>query len=188
MRDNMDKEKEIQRLNKKISVCRRCELHKYRIKAVPGEGNINAKIMFIGQAPGKTENKTGRPFVGRAGKLLDKLLDFNNIKRKDIFITSVVRCFPPKNRVPKPKEIKTCVNLYLKKYIELIDPQFIILLGSVALKTMLNESRIERVHGKIIKRDRIYIPTYHPAAALRFPKIKAKIEKDFKKIKRLISL
>jgi len=174
---------ELERLAAQIRRCKGCRLWKSRRHAVPGEGNPHARIMLIGQAPGKTEDATGRPFVGRAGKLLTALLENNGIKRENVFITSVIKCFPPKNRPPKRDEIAAC-RPYLMQQITLIKPKVIVLLGIVAAKAVLgNEERLEKIHGKkIIKNGITYIPTYHPAAAIRFPKIRKKLEMDFKNL------
>jgi len=173
------------KLNKEIRKCRKCPLWKARIKTVPGEWPVNAKIMIIGQAPGAEENKTGRPFVGRAGQFLNKLLKITRIKRKKIFITSIVKCFPPKNRKPTKKEIKACLP-YLKKQIEIINPQKFILLGEVAFKVFFPSKNLKDFRGKFLtKNGRRYFITYHPAAGIRFQKFKKTLEKDFKKIKNL---
>ena len=173
------------KLNKEIRKCRKCPLWKARIKTVPGEWPVNAKIMIIGQAPGAEENKTGRPFVGRAGQFLNKLLKITGIKRKKIFITSIVKCFPPKNRKPTKKEIKACLP-YLKKQIEIINPKNFILLGEVAFKVFFPSKNLKDFRGKFLtKNGRRYFITYHPAAGIRFQKFKKTLEKDFKKIKNL---
>jgi len=171
----------LERLHARIKECRKCRLWKSRRNAVPGEGNARAEIMFIGQAPGRTEDATGRPFVGRAGKLLTELLHKNGISRRNVFITSVIKCFPPKNRMPKSDETKAC-NPYLRMQIALIKPKTIVLLGNVAIKTMLcGADSLDKIHGgKFIRKGITYIPTYHPAAAMRFPEIKRKLEMDFK--------
>ena len=173
------------KLNKEIRKCRKCPLWKARIKTVPGEWPVNAKIMIIGQAPGAEENKTGRPFVGRAGQFLNKLLKITGIKRKKIFITSIVKCFPPKNRKPTKEEIEICLS-YLKQQIEIINPKNFILLGEVAFSVFFPDKKLSNFRGKFIKKDgREYFTTYHPAAGIRFQKFKKILEKDFKKIKNL---
>lgn len=173
---------ELDKVHNQIRRCKKCRLWKMRKHVVPGEGNPHAKIMMIGQAPGRTEDETGRPFVGRAGKLLTELLAKNGIDRKDVFITSVIKCFPPANRMPRKDEIESCTP-YLEMQISLIKPKTIFLLGNVAINAILgNIGKLEKIHGKkIIRKGITYIPTYHPAAALRFPWIKKKIEMDFKK-------
>jgi len=167
-----NKSEMLEKLAKQIRKCRKCKLWKTRNNAVPGEGPSNAKIFFIGQAPGKQEDLQGKPFVGRAGKFLNMLLEKNNIKRSDVFITSVLKCFPPKNRLPKKDEIKACLP-YLIKQLEIINPRVVVLLGNVAIKTLKNH---EILKGKKV------ICTYHPAAGMRFPKIKKKMFDDFKRI------
>lgn len=190
----MNRKTEIEKLNKKIKNCRKCSLWKTRKNAVPGEGPKNTKIMIIGQAPGREEDKTGRPFVGRAGKFLDQLLNLTGMRREKprtrtssvrgmIFITSVLKCFPPKNRKPTKKEIKVCFS-YLKKQIEIISPQKFILLGEIAFSVFFPDKKLNDFRGKLLKKDgKEYFITYHPAAGLRFTKIKKILEKDFKKIK-----
>ena len=200
----MDKAIAIQRLNREIRNCKKCPLWKTRKNAVPGEGLLNAKIMIIGQAPGSEENKTGRPFVGRAGQFLNQLLKTVKIKREKVFITSPIKCFPSKNRKPKKEEINACLP-YLKKQIEIINPPKFILLGEVAFKIFFSDKKLKNCRGKVITLRPIqqvqgrpevfegrqaqgkkkYFITYHPAAGLRFPKIKKILEKDFKKLKNL---
>ncbi len=136
--------------------------------AVPGEGDPGAKIMLVGQNPGKKEDETGKPFVGRAGQYLDRILQKNGVERKNLFITSVVKHASPNNRKPRADEIDACMP-FLEEQIRLIQPKIIILMGKVAWKTP-RKSSIE------------YIETYHPAAAMRFPEIRKKFENDFKKV------
>lgn len=172
-------------IKEKIKKCTKCRLHKQRKMAVPGEGPSDASIMFIGEAPGKKEDETGLPFVGRAGKLLDNLLELSKLDRKEVFITSVIKCHPPNNRKPKSDELNTCINLWMNKQIEIIDPKLIVILGGVPLKSLLYKNQVKKYHGKIISRDdRKFFITYHPAAALRNPNFKNKIDNDFKKIKK----
>ena len=163
----------LKRLNEQIRKCRKCKLSETRNKAVPGEGNPKAKIMLIGQGPGRKEDETGRPFVGRAGKFLDNLLKKNKIDRKDCYITSIVKCMPPKNRIPTRKEAQTCVENYLVKQIELVNPAIVVLMGRIAERYTPKEELIRR---KVII-------TAHPAAGMRFPKFRKKMEKDFRRIK-----
>lgn len=172
-------------LNSEIDRCRKCSLWKGRKKTVPGEGIASAKIMFVGEAPGREEDKTGRPFCGRAGKLLDKLLEENKIKREKVYITSVIKCRPPKNRKPKPKELKNC-RQWWQKQIEIINPNRIVILGITAFNEVINLGELKDCRGRWLKiKKRFYLPTYHPAAALRFPKIKKILEKDFKNISKI---
>lgn len=178
-------ENELDTLNEKIRRCTRCRLYKHRQNAVPGEGPQNASFLFIGEAPGKQEDTTGRPFVGRAGRLLDSLFVKVGIDRKSVFITSVIKCHPPGNRLPKTDELETCIQSWMGKQIELIDPEVIILLGRVALKSVLNEIQVKNYAGQMItNNNRKFFVTYHPAAALRNPKIKEHLEHDLFKLKK----
>jgi uracil-DNA glycosylase family 4/DNA-3-methyladenine glycosylase len=177
----MDKDKTLEEIAREIERCDECKKDKFGLP-VPGEGNSDAKVMFIGMAPGREESKTGKPFVGRAGKLLTQLLDSIGIKREEVFITSPVKYYPGK-RAPTSKEIEHGKVHFLKQ-IKIIKPKLIVLLGNVALKSLDFDDKISEVHGKIIKRENVnYFPTFHPAAGVRFLKIKKEIQKDFKKLK-----
>lgn len=179
----------INNINKKIKNCTKCRLYKNRKNAVPGEGPTNSPIMFIGEAPGKKEDQTGQPFIGRSGKLLNHLLDISELDRKKVFITSVIKCHPPNNRKPKSDEVKTCINLWLYRQINIVNPKFIVILGGIALKSVLNKNQVKKYRGKIIiKNNRSFFITYHPAAGLRNPEFKNKLKDDFKKLKRVIDL
>jgi len=151
-------------LHKKICVCQLCDLARSRKLAVPGEGPCPSKIMLIGEAPGKYEDESGRPFVGRAGKLLDEALIKAGLERKEVFITSVVKCRPPKNRKPKRCEIDAC-RPYLKAQMEMLNPKVVCLMGNVAAQTVLGSQGIASLRGKIFL-DR-FLVTFHPAAVLR---------------------
>lgn len=176
----------------KISRCRFCKVEKIG-RAVPGEGNSNAKIVFIGEAPGRQESLTGRPFIGRSGQYLTKLIESTGLKREEVFITSPVKYFPvvpntqpPKGRAPTDVEI-THGKTHLDKQLEIIKPKLIVLLGSIAAKALLGTPpMVSKTHGTIIKENgRNYFYTYHPAAAIRFFKFRKLIESDFKILKRL---
>ncbi|MGC8734227.1 MAG: uracil-DNA glycosylase [bacterium] len=162
--------KEIKDLEEKIKECRLCNLSQTRTNAVPGSGNYQAKLMIIGEAPGRNEDLQGLPFVGQAGKLLEQMLNEINLKREDVFITNVVKCRPPENRDPTEEEIKIC-SPYLFKQIELINPKVILLLGKYSLKTILNINlKISYLKGRIfIKNNKYIFCTYHPAFILRNP-------------------
>jgi len=157
----------------KIKRCRLCALGRTRKKAVPGEGAAKARIMFIGEAPGKKEDETGRPFTGKAGDFFNELLKKSKINKRKCFVTSVVKCRPPKNRNPKAIEARICVQEYLAKQIMLINPKVVVLLGNIARKYVPKE---------LLKRKKVII-THHPAAGMRFPKSRKKMERDFRKIK-----
>ena len=175
------------KLDEEIGKCTSCRLHKTRTNTVPGEGPVNAKIMICGQAPGRTEDQQGKPFVGMAGKFLDKSLRSIKLSREKIFITSPIKCFPPKNRPPKPDELKAC-KPFLEEQIKIIKPKIIIALGNYALQTLLNkEITISKLHGEPQEENNIFIfPTLHPSAAMRFPKYRALMEEDFQKLKDLL--
>ena len=170
-RVNMPKDT-LEKIAAEVQACTKCVLWKSRTNAVPGEGPKSAKIMLIGQAPGRMEDMTGRPFVGRAGEFLNQLLADNGIDRKKTFITSSIKCFPPGNRKPKAGEIAAC-RPYLERQIKLINPKIIVLMGRVAQKAV----------PKALLKGRRVIRTYHPAAGMRFPKIGKKMAADFRKIK-----
>ena len=160
-----------------------------RTHVVFGEGNPDAELMFVGEAPGQDEDKQGRPFVGRSGQLLNKALAIANINREDVFITNVVKCRPPNNRTPLPIEINTCVSILLIHQIKIVRPKIICVLGSVALNTLLgNEYKITRVRGQIIDRETFkIIPTYHPSYVLRSPNQSNIFYEDIKLIKKQLS-
>ncbi len=173
----------MEQVAQEIKVCQKCRLAKTRQNAVPGEGNINAKYFIIGQGPGANEDRTGRPFVGRAGKLLAELLILAGIDRqKNTFITSIVKCLPtpPLNRKPKPDEAAAC-NPYLRKQIELVAAKKIILLGDCAFKVFFPRDKFSDWRGQWREKEgRKYFISYHPAAGIRFQKFKKILENDFK--------
>jgi DNA polymerase len=164
-------------------------LYKTTKKIVFGEGPVNAKMMIIGEAAGRMESLQGRPFIGPAGKFLDKLLNLSKINRKNVFITSVLKCRPTinnRNRKPKKEEIEACLP-YLKKQIEIIDPKYFILLGEVAFSVFFPKKKLSDFRGRWIEKNgKFYFPTYHPAAGLRFPKIREILEEDFKELRETI--
>ncbi len=167
----------------KIRVCKMCSLHKSRKLAVPGEGSPNADLMFIGEGPGAEEDIQGRPFVGAAGKYLNALFAIIGLKREDVFITNVVKCRPPRNRVPKLNECKACSN-YLKAQMSIIKPKLICTLGNTALETLTGESSISNTHGRLLKKtNHLYFPLYHPAAILHNPALKPILESDVNELK-----
>ena len=179
---------ELEKIALEIKKCRKCKLWKIRKNAVPGEGPINAKIFFVGQNPGKKEDLEGKPFVGLSGKFLDKMLKLAKIERKKVFITGAVKCHTPKNRKPSKEEIEAC-KPYLLKQIKIINPKLIVILGEVALDALLSsKEKISKLHGKLIKKDKNYFITFHPAAGMRFPKIRKLMIKDFKKLGKILKL
>lgn len=187
MTDKLGKKAEaLRKIAEEIENCKECKENRIGLP-VPGEGNPDADIIFMGEAAGPTESKTGRPFVGRAGKFLSSLLNSIGIKREEVFITSPVKYYPGR-RAPNLKEIKHGM-IHTSKQIEIINPKLIVMLGNTALKALFPSEKfsVSEVHGKIMRRnDRIYFPTFHPAAAMRFPKIKEKMGRDMKILKDLI--
>jgi DNA polymerase len=154
-----------------------------RINVVFGEGNPDARLMIIGEAPGRDEDIKGRPFIGRSGKLLTTVLELADIKREDVFITNVVKCRPPENRNPLPIEAKTCKELLLFKQIEIIQPDVICTLGAVALEGLLGHPvKISQIRGVPTKfKNTLLIPTFHPAYILRNPSKMPVLYEDIKK-------
>ncbi|MDD5634220.1 MAG: uracil-DNA glycosylase [Candidatus Omnitrophica bacterium] len=166
---------------KKISVCDLCPLAKTRTHAVPGEGNPKAELMFIGEAPGRDEDQQARPFVGRAGQLLTKIIEAIGLRREDVFIANILKCRPPENRNPLPGEIVKC-SPYLVEQIDLVKPKIICALGKFAAQTLLNtEVPISKLRGKFHEYRGIKLmPTYHPAYLLRNPADKKEVWEDIK--------
>jgi uracil-DNA glycosylase family 4 len=175
--------RELERLASGIRRCRRCRLHRGRRHAVPGEGKPDARIMLVGEAPGATEDEQGRPFVGRSGQFLDRVLAEVGLERESVFITSSVKCRPSRNRRPRPDELAICRQAWLDRQIELIDPQVVILLGQTPLKQLLGEQAgLKHIHGTVRSvNERRYLITYHPAAAMRFPKIRTLMRRDLRR-------
>lgn len=174
-----------QQLKEEALKCHRCQLREGANGVVMGEGNIDNNIMLIGEGPGANEDRLGRPFVGRAGKLMDKILNSVNLKREDLYITNVIKCRPPGNRVPHQNEFEACVSI-LRAEIELVQPKLIVTLGSTATKYLIDpEESITNVRGKWFQRGDIYfLPTFHPAYLLRNENMKKYSWHDFKLIKK----
>lgn len=182
----------MRKIEKEAKLCKRCELSKLRKNVVFGSGNLNSKILFIGEAPGRNEDEKGIPFCGKAGKILDQLLKSISLKRENVYITSLLKCKPPENRKPKKEEIEKC-RIYLEKQIEIINPEIIVCLGNFSLKFILKKFSIKedlnigKIHGKIINVGNLKIlPFFHPAYALYNRKIFKIMERDFKKLKELL--
>jgi uracil-DNA glycosylase family 4 len=172
-----------------VGGCRRCELHKARTNTVFGEGNPRAKLMFIGEGPGADEDAQGRPFVGRAGQLLTRIIEAMGLRREDVYIGNIVKCRPPANRVPEPDEIASCLP-YLEKQIEAISPEIICTLGNVATQTITGERRpISDMRGRTFTwRATKVVPTYHPAACLRNPSCKKLVWEDVQVVMKYLGL
>lgn len=177
----------LSKLNKTINGCMQCDLAKTRTNVVPGEGNPNAQIVFVGEAPGEDEDAQGRPFVGRAGKLLDQLIERIGLRRSEIYICNVLKCRPPHNRDPEPSEVASCKN-YLVAQLDLIRPKVICTLGRHAYNTLLEvDEKITRIRGTLTSyRGTKLLPTYHPSYLLRNQaKIKEAWE-DMEKLKDIL--
>ena len=188
---SVDPVKELDAIAAEVRQCRKCELLVERTNAVPGEGNPRTRIMFVGEAPGADEDAQGRPFVGRAGQLLDKIIEACGLKREEVFIGNVLKCRPPDNRDPRPEEIVNCLP-YLQRQIEVIDPEVIVALGAHAARTLLNTNKpIGELRGQFHE----YFPglgrppiklmaTYHTAFLLRSytPENRRRVWEDMKKV------
>ena len=174
-------------LYEKIARCEDCELARHRTKTVPGQGSENASIVFVGEAPGWHEDQQGYPFVGPAGQFLDQLLASIGLRRGEVYICNVIKCRPPGNRDPLPKEIQAC-RKWLDRQLELICPRMIVTLGRYSMATFFPGESIGRIHGKARRQgETIYYAMYHPAAALHQQSLRRVIEADMLKIPSLLS-
>lgn len=171
-------------LLEEISACQKCRLCEGRTNVVPGEGNPHADLLCIGEGPGREEDRLGRPFVGAAGQLLERMLKAIDLSRNDVYIANVVKCRPPNNRAPVADEMEACLP-YLRAQTGLIRPRVILLMGGSALKAVLGDSmRITRDRGQWIERKGVYfMPTFHPAALLRDESKKRPVWDDLKRVK-----
>jgi len=177
---------ELEALNQEVRVCPLCDLAKTRTKAVPGEGPVDAEIMFIGEGPGFNEDRQGRPFVGQAGQLLVELLASIGLQRTEVYITNVVKCRPPENRDPFPYEIAACAP-YLDRQLRIINPRVVVTLGRYSMAKFFPGVTISRIHGQPKRADgRIYYPMIHPAAALRRPESMTALKADTLRIPDLL--
>lgn len=183
-----DRQSKLEGLHEEVRVCTACPLHENRTHAVPGEGGTHAPIMMVGEAPGREEDLTGRPFCGPAGDHFDLALAHAGLPREDLYVTSAVKCRPPNNRNPHKAELETCRELWLWRQIELVDPDLVVLLGKVPILQVLGErGRLRDMHGEVRELDgRKYLPTYHPAAAMRFPEPEEGLREDFRKVAKFL--
>jgi DNA polymerase len=179
----------LEQLKAQVFSCTKCRLAENRTNVVFGEGNLQARLMFIGEGPGAEEDLQGRPFVGKAGKLLDKMILAMGLKREEVYIANIVKCRPPNNRAPFREEAEMC-KPYLIEQINFINPELIICLGSVAVNYLLNQDlSITKVRGNVKEFNGIkVIPTYHPAYLLRNPAKKSETWEDLKKAMSLLNL
>jgi len=177
----------LEELGEKIRDCTACRLCQTRSQAVPGDGPGTAKLLFIGEGPGYYEDKSGRPFVGAAGKFLDDLLGLAGLRREDVFITNVVKCRPPNNRDPQEDEIRAC-SQWLDLQIESLSPPVVVTLGRHSMNRYLPGESISRVHGQPRSAaGMVVVPMFHPAAALHQQRYRALIEEDFRRLPSLIA-
>jgi DNA polymerase len=177
----------LEEVRKELGDCKRCKLHRTRRTIVFGEGNERATLMFIGEGPGYDEDVQGRPFVGKAGQLLTKIIQSINLPREEVYIANIIKCRPPQNRNPEPDEIQSC-HPFLMKQIDAIQPKIICALGTFSAQTLLKtDTKITALRGKVFDLEGIkVIPTYHPAFLLRNPDKKREVWEDMKKIAELI--
>jgi DNA polymerase len=172
----------LQTLSEEIAKCRLCRLSESRTHAVPGEGNQAADVVFVGEGPGKFEDAEGRPFVGMAGRYLDRLLGGIGWSREQVYITNIIKCRPPDNRDPRPDEVAAC-RPYLERQLEVIRPRLVVTLGRHALGWFLPGEKISRVHGEVVEMSPYaLLPLYHPSAAIRFRERRLALEEAFKRI------
>ena len=188
---DMDKKEKLENLHKKWMKECECKLKKTATQAVPGVGNADAEIVFIGEAPGKKEDEMGEPFVGAAGKFLNEMLAEINLKREDIYITNIVKYRPPNNRDPLPEEKSACQQWLLEE-LKIIEPKLIIFLGRHAMNNFFPDLQIGQAHGKLLIKKfkgmstKYFFPLYHPAAALYDGGMREVLIKDFKKIPKVL--
>lgn len=190
-KQDIERAESLSNLNELVADCQRCSLYKTKHRDVPGLGDSKAKIMFIGEAPGKEEDLTGEPFVGAAGKFLTEMLNEIGLKREEVFIGNVVKHRPVNNRDPEPEEIEACWP-FLARQIELIAPLLIVFLGRHSLNRFFPTAKISEVHGQAFRREwqgknQVFLALYHPAAALYRGSMKEILREDFRKIPTLLS-
>ncbi|MCX6761551.1 MAG: uracil-DNA glycosylase [Candidatus Moranbacteria bacterium] len=187
----MSNQSHLEKLNAEMLACTKCALRKGCTQVVPGAGSEDAKILFIGEAPGQKEDATGVPFVGAAGKFLDEMLGIISLKREEVYIANVCKCRPPSNRDPLPEEIATCWP-WLLEQIKIIKPKLIVTLGRHSMERFLPGFKISEIHGKAMRREiegvgrQVFYTLYHPAAALYNGSMRETLIKDFKRIPKII--
>ena len=175
-------EKKIEQIKQEVIKCTKCELSETRTNSVPGKGNFKSDVIFVGEAPGKNEDEKGEPFIGIAGKKLSDALENAGISRDDIYITNIVKCRPPSNRVPKTNERETCQE-YLKQEISIIKPKLICILGNTVFNSILGGSEIMKYRGKVAQKNKqLYFISIHPAATIYNQKLVDVFKEDIKKL------
>ena len=186
-----NKKKQLEELTNKMLACQKCVLRRTCSQVVPGAGPFDAEIMFIGEGPGKEEDKQGIPFVGAAGKFLNEMLEIISLKREDVYIANVVKCRPPENRDPLPEEAEACWS-WLVEQIKTINPKIIVTLGRHSMERFLPGQKISQSHGKVMRRNmdnlgiRTFYTLYHPAAALYNGGMREVLKKDFRRIPKVL--
>lgn len=187
MDDDVSAAELLEQIAMDVRACKACKLHQGAIKAVPGEGPANAKILFIGEAPGYNEDRQGRPFVGAAGQFLNELLGLAGLRREDVFIANVVKHRPPNNRDPEADEMSACA-VFLERQIAALNPLIIVTLGRFSMARWFPGEKISRIHGQPKMVDgRMIVPMIHPAAALHQPQYRSQIEEDFRRLPQLLA-
>ena len=183
----MGKVEMLKEIENDIRHCTKCDLHKTKTHYVPGVGPADARIMFVGEGPGRDEDIQGLPFVGAAGKLLTQLLLSIGIDRSEVFIGNIVKCRPPNNRVPTPEEVEACLP-YLYAQISVIEPEIIVTLGNTPLNALISPTlQVSSAHGRVFEKDGLrFFVTFHPAAALYHGEYKDLLVKDFMKLKEIL--
>lgn len=185
-----EKKKKLQKIAERVNQCQECSLYRWANKGVPGEGDVETRVMFIGEGPGFHEDQQGRPFVGAAGRLLEQSLASINLRRDQVWIGNVVKHRPPENRDPQPAEIEAC-RPYLDEQIKTISPKVIVTLGRFSMGKFLPGEFISRIHGQakfveFLGRKYVIMPMYHPAAALRNGEVMRLFREDFARIPGLL--
>ena len=179
-------DQELENIKEEVIKCTRCELSQTRTNSVPGKGNFQSDVIFVGEAPGRNEDKHGEPFVGAAGKKLSMALEEAGISRDAVYITNVVKCRPPNNRVPSTHERERC-KAYLEDEISIIKPKVICILGNTAFGSILGGSEIRKFRGKVVQKDnQVYFLTIHPAATIYNQELIAVLKKDVVRLFELI--
>ncbi len=182
-----DRELALQHVAQDISACRRCSLYRTRTHPVPGEGHPHARLVFVGEAPGREEDLQGRPFIGAAGQLLTKMIEAMGLRRQDVYICNVLKDRPPGNRTPEPEEMAACVP-FLERQLAIIQPSVICVLGAIAAKALIGPHvAITKIRGRVLDYHGMrLVPTFHPAYLLRNPPAKKFVWADLKRVKQLL--
>ncbi len=177
----------LQEIRQNVIKCEKCDLCKTRTNSVPGKGNFRSNVIFVGEAPGRNEDENGEPFIGVAGKKLSAALEEAGISREEVYITNIVKCRPPKNRVPTTTERDTCKE-YLKQEISIIKPKIICILGNTAFNSLLGGSEITKFRGKLVRKEnQLYFLTVHPAATIYNQDLIKVLKKDIARLFDLIT-